>query len=159
MVTMDADAWSHRPRRANKIEDLAQRKQWTIEELMKYQYDEDSLTNQQHIRERLLLRVSVSAVTRRPQQIVGLQAMAISQLRLTEKELSKIPATVPVLVIHGKKDRMVHYAESEKHAGWIKHAKRVDLSDGSKEAKEGHYGHFVSSGRGGRWAWESRDVC
>ncbi|PWN29659.1 alpha/beta-hydrolase [Jaminaea rosea] len=127
---------------ANKIENNEQRKQWTIEELLKYQYDADSLAASQALRERLLLRISVSSVTRRPQQIVGVQAMAISQVRLTESDLSKIPASVPVLVIHGKKDRMVHYAESEKHAGWIKHAKRVDLSDGSKEAKEGHYGHF-----------------
>ncbi|CAO1619707.1 unnamed protein product [Parajaminaea phylloscopi] len=127
---------------ANKIQDLAQRKVYSVQELLRYQYDERTLADEQWAKERLLLRTHVSLHTSRPQSIIALQFMAISQCRLTEQDLGKVPSSVPVLIIHGQKDRMVHYAESDKMDKWIKHAKRVDLSDGPQGARDGWYGHF-----------------
>lgn len=112
--------------------------------MLRYQYDEETLAADQAARERMLFRINVSLTTPRPQQIIALQAMAIAQCRLTEEDLAKVPSSVPVLIIHGKRDRMVHYPESDKMAQWVKHSKRVDLSDGPKAAQGGSYGHFVS---------------
>lgn len=130
--------------RSNRIQDVAQRKLRSVEELLRYQYDETTLSTEQWAKERILFRICVSLNTYRPQPIIALQIMAIGQCRLTEEDLAKVPSSVPVLIIHGKQDRMVHYAESDKIASWIKHSKRVDLSDGPKGAHEGHYGHLVS---------------
>lgn len=88
-------------------------------------------------------RNEVSLQTTRPQEMIALQAGAIGQYR-SRDDLGRIPESVPVMIIHGKLDRMVHYKESEPLEKGIAHAKRVDLSDGVKEAQDGQYGHFVS---------------
>jgi alpha-beta hydrolase superfamily lysophospholipase len=50
--------------------------------------------------------------------------MAISNVD-TRPELHRIPRSLPVLVIHGLRDRMVAYPESEVLMEHIKHAKRL----------------------------------
>ena len=135
-------------RRARKIEDREQRNRWSVEQLLKYQYDEETLATEQWAKERILFRIAISLITPRPQQIIALQAMSISQCRLAESDLRRTPSSVPVLIIHGKRDRMVHYQESDKMDQWIKHSKRVDLTDGPKAAQRGEYGHFVSVSSG-----------
>lgn len=115
------------------------------EQMLHFQYDDASLANNHELEERKRLRIQVSNSTRRPRQTIGMQVIATSQLRLTEKDLGRIPSSVPVMIIHGKRDRMVHYPESDKMEQWIKHSKRVDLSDGPPEAQRGEYAHFVSS--------------
>lgn len=127
--------------RISQIKDPQQRKEWATKEMMSYQYDPTSLEASSDLKAIMDHRIKVSMTTRRPQDIIGLQAMAMRGYK-SKDDLHRIPESVPVLVIHGKKDRMVHYAESEPIMANIRHAKRVDLTDGSKEAQEETYGHF-----------------
>lgn len=128
---------------AGKIKDSKKRKRWATEQMYIYQYDVASLEKNDRLKKIMQDRIEVSLQTTRPQEMIALQAGAIGQYR-SRDDLGRIPESVPVLIIHGKLDRMVHYSESEPLDKGIAHAKRVDLSDGVKEAQEGQYGHFVS---------------
>jgi alpha-beta hydrolase superfamily lysophospholipase len=128
---------------AGKIKDGKKRKRWATEQMLAYQYDVASLEKDERLNKIMQDRIEVSLQTTRPQEMIALQAGAIGQYR-SRDDLGRIPDSVPVLIIHGKLDRMVHYKESEPLEKGITHAKRVDLSDGVKQAQEGQYGHFVS---------------
>lgn len=103
--------------------------------LYSYQYDEGWLSQKEN-KSTFEERVKVSLSTRRPQSIIGSQMLAI-QGRDTREELHKIPESIPVLIIHGKLDRMVKYSESESFTKSIKNAKRIDMHPYTDQ-----YGHF-----------------
>lgn len=90
-------------------------------------------------------RVRESLTTRRPQSIIASQGAAIAQ-RDTRSELGSIPASLPVLVIHGRLDRMVAYSESDYLVKGIKSAKRIDMSPHDEQ-----YGHFWFDYFGADW--------
>lgn len=60
----------------------------------------------------MLTFLSLSIWNRRPAPIIGAQLLAISA-KDTRPDLHRIPSTLPVLIIHGNRDRMVAYSESE----------------------------------------------
>lgn len=128
---------------AEAIEDNAARKMWLTEQMLRYQYDEWSLADPSNpLNTVLKRRIEVSLNTNRPQSIIAQQFMAISSLELTEGDLQRIPASVPALIIHGEKDRMVHPYMGQRLQQWIKHARVIDLSDGPQGAPNHQYGHF-----------------
>ncbi|CEH14577.1 Soluble epoxide hydrolase [Ceraceosorus bombacis] len=95
------------------------------EAIMALQYFPEWITSSQDHASLLAHRVKVSLDTRRPQEIIGLQIGAIGAVD-TRPDLYRIPQTLPTLVIHGKRDRMVAYSESEHILKGIKHATRLD---------------------------------
>lgn len=110
---------------------------------MRLQYDEETLAASEKLRSIMAWRIELSLAENIPQEIVGLQAMAIRAYRSKDPAvLGRIPPSVPVLVIHGKRDRMVRYDESLPFETMIPNVRRVDLSDGPAEAQQGAYGHF-----------------
>lgn len=103
--------------------------------LMSYQYDENWMKEKGN-KPTFEERVKVSLTTRRPQSIIGSQMLAI-QGRDTREELHKISESLPVLIIHGKLDRMVKYSESDSFTKSIKSAKRLDMQPNNDQ-----FGHF-----------------
>lgn len=113
--------------------------------MLRLQYDEESLSNTASPLIPIMNdRIKVSLNTARPQAIIAQQFMAINSLTLSQEDLARIPKSVPVLVIHGKRDRMVHPYMGDKLLDWIEHSSLVDLGDGPRGAKDHQYGHFVS---------------
>lgn len=112
--------------------------------MMEFQYDHAWLAQEAN-RKVLQERVAVSVGTRRPQRIIGAQAAAIAQ-RDVRGELPRIPVSLPVLVIHGTKDRMVAYSESDHIVQGIKHAKRLDMTPHTSD-----FGHFWFDYFGASW--------
>lgn len=104
--------------------------------MMEYQYDPKWLAESLQNKELFKDRVEKSVNSRRPQKIIAYQSAAIGQVD-TRSSLPNIPASLPVLVVHGKLDRMVSYAESEHIVKNIKHAKRFD--PGEKGDQFAHY--------------------
>lgn len=104
--------------------------------MMEYQYDPKWLAANQENKNLFEKRVKEAVNSRRPQKMIALQGAAIAQVD-TRKDLSNIPASLPVLVIHGKLDRMVAYRESDEIVKNIKHAQRFDPG-----SKGDDYGHF-----------------
>lgn len=90
-------------------------------------------------------RVRESLTTRRPQSIIATQSAAIAQ-RDTRADLPRIPSSLPVLVIHGRLDRMVAYSESEYLLKGIKSAKRINMAPHDEQ-----YGHFWFDYFGADW--------
>ncbi|CAO1616125.1 unnamed protein product [Sympodiomycopsis kandeliae] len=128
---------------AEAIQDREARKLWMTEQMLRLQYDEHSLSDRSSPLQPILKnRIEVSLKTNRPQSIIAQQFLAISSLTLSQEDLSKIPASVPTLIIHGQRDRMVHPYMGARLQEWIKHAHLVDLSDGPEGAKDHQYGHF-----------------
>lgn len=104
--------------------------------MMEYQYDPKWIEASSENKKLLESRVQQSINSRRPQKMIAVQGAAIAQVD-TRPNLPNIPASLAVLVIHGKLDRMVAYSESEHIVKNIKHAKRFD--PGSKGDQFGHF--------------------
>ncbi|PKI85105.1 hypothetical protein MVES1_000821 [Malassezia vespertilionis] len=85
-------------------------------------------------------RVARGGDAKRPQAIIASQLGAIAQFDSRES-LAKIPRTLPVMVIHGKMDRMVAYAESEILMQHIQQAKRY-IPNESSGKDVGAFGHM-----------------
>ena len=113
--------------------------------MMEYQYDPKWLAASSENRKLFESRVDKSANSRRPQKMIALQAAAIAQVD-TRPDLPNIPASLPVLVIHGKLDRMVAYSESEHIIKNVKHAVRLDPGE-----KGDQYAHFWFDYFGSQW--------
>lgn len=99
--------------------------------MMEYQYDPDFLAKNDALFQQ---RVQAALDTRRPQSMIMLQSSAIASVNVSDR-LSRVPSSLPVLIIHGKLDRMVAYAESDIIQGGIKHATRM-------QTPSDQYGHF-----------------
>jgi fermentation-respiration switch protein FrsA (DUF1100 family) len=104
--------------------------------MMEYQYDPKWLAANEDHKKLFEYRVDRSTNSRRPQKMIALQAASIAQVD-TRSRLQNIPASLPILVIHGKLDRMVSYKESEAFFQNIKHAQRFD--PGSKGEDYAHF--------------------
>lgn len=104
--------------------------------MMEYQYDSKWLAANQENKTLFEKRVKEAVNSRRPQKMIALQGAAIAQVD-TRKSLPKIPASLPILIIHGKLDRMVAYRESDEIVKKIKHAQRFD--PGNKGEDCGHF--------------------
>jgi alpha-beta hydrolase superfamily lysophospholipase len=113
--------------------------------MMEYQYDPKWLTASEENKRLFEKRVDRAVNSRRPQKIIALQAASIAQVD-TRSSLPQIPSSLPVLVIHGKLDRMVSYQESEAIVKNIKHAKRFDPG-----SKSDNYGHYWFDYYGSQW--------
>lgn len=113
--------------------------------MMEYQYDPQWIAASPENKKLLESRVQVSVKSRRPQKMIALQGAAIAQVD-TRPDLPNIPASLPVLVIHGKLDRMVAYSESEYIVKLIRHAQRFDPG-----SKTDQYGHFWFDYFGSEW--------
>ncbi|KAJ9475320.1 Mitochondrial protein [Pseudozyma hubeiensis] len=113
---------------AEKIPDKKQRNEFITEQMMRLQYHPSALDSDAALQRKFQTRLREVRQTSRPAWIIGLQFMAIQQTDL-RKQLHRIPPTVPVLVIHGKRDRMVLWNESEHILAGIKHASRLTTPD------------------------------
>ena len=120
---------------AESYSDRTERNRFISTEMMKYQYHPEVLSPGTEMHNKFSRRVEVSLNTRRPAQIIGAQFMAIRGQRLADR-LNRVPPSVPVLVIHGHRDRMVKYDESDLILQGIKHAMRFVPPQGSE------FGHF-----------------
>lgn len=112
--------------------------------MMEFQYDRDWLSSQSN-RDFLQTRVKDQMKLRRPQRVIGLQMAAIAA-RDVRSDLPRIPASLPVLVLHGRLDRMVDYSESQYIVDGIKHASRLDMPPHSEQ-----FGHFWYDYFGEMW--------
>ncbi len=120
---------------AAKIPDKAQRNDFITTNMMRLQYHEDALSSTSSpIYAKFEKRLEVAKSTNRPAWIIGLQFMAIQSGDLRQ-QLHRIPQSVQVMVIHGKRDRMVLWKESEVTMEKIGHAKRLSTPSGE-------FGHF-----------------
>ncbi|GAC98357.1 mitochondrial protein [Pseudozyma hubeiensis SY62] len=113
---------------AEKIPDKKQRNEFITEQMMRLQYHPSALDSNPTLQRKFQSRLREVRQTSRPAWIIGLQFMAIQQADL-RKQLHRIPCTVPVLVIHGKRDRMVLWNESEHILTGIQHASRLTTPD------------------------------
>ncbi|EST08638.1 hypothetical protein PSEUBRA_001712 [Kalmanozyma brasiliensis GHG001] len=120
---------------AEKIPDKKKRNDYITENMMRVQYHEDVLGPGKPMQRKFEERLEMVRNTNRPAWVIGLQFMAIQSEDLRE-QLGRIPESVPVMVIHGKRDRMVLWDESERILAGVKHAKR--LTDTPSE----EFGHF-----------------
>ena len=119
---------------AEKIADKTQRNDFITFNMMKVQYHDEVLGEGKQMETKFRQRLETVRGTKRPAHTIALQFLAIQAADVREN-LHRIPASLPVLVIHGAKDRMVLYNESDHILKGIKHAKR--LSTPSPE-----FGHF-----------------
>ncbi|PWN51233.1 alpha/beta-hydrolase [Violaceomyces palustris] len=119
----------------NKIEDKQKRKLFLTEELMKLQYHPEALVHGSEICRKFQRRIEVSLKTRRPAEIIGFQFLAIQANDVREK-LHRIPSSLPVLIIHGRRDRMVSFSETEYTTKGIPHALWFKAKGGDQ------FGHF-----------------
>lgn len=113
--------------------------------MMEYQYDPAWLAASAANKKVFESRVADSVNSRRPQKIIALQGAAIAQVD-SRSDLPRVPASLDVLVIHGKLDRMVAYSESEHIIKNINHAVRFDPG-----AKGDQFGHFWFDYHGADW--------
>lgn len=101
-----------------------ERKKFMTQTLLELQYFPEWIQASQDNRNLIKERVKDSMATRRPQEIIGLQIGAI-MAHDVRPDLHKVPKSLPVLIIHGTRDRMVYYQESELIVEGIKHATRL----------------------------------
>ncbi|SPO32747.1 uncharacterized protein UTRI_05749_B [Ustilago trichophora] len=120
---------------ASSITDKTARNDFITYNMMRVQYHDAVLGPTGSLQSKFESRLKLVRTTNRPASIIGLQFIAISSADL-RKQLHNIPESCPVLVIHGEKDRMVLYNESEAILLGIKHAKRLNDTP-SKD-----FGHF-----------------
>jgi pimeloyl-ACP methyl ester carboxylesterase len=113
--------------------------------LMEYQYDPTWLAASTKNKKLFQDRIQQSANSRRPNKMIALQSAAIAQMD-TRPRLPSIPSSLPVLIIHGKLDRMVAYSESDYLVKLIKHATRFDPGSNGDQ-----YGHFWFDYFGTEW--------
>lgn len=119
----------------------AERDRLVAEYFIKLQYHDDVLVSGHDVQKKFDWRLGLAAQTRRPQLVVLQQSMAISQCDVREK-LKQLPRRLPIMVIHGRRDRMVRYVESEELLAYIPQAVRhVPRPAGSPDGTE-EFGHF-----------------
>ena len=119
---------------AEGIKDKKERNDYITYNMMKVQYHDDVLGPGKPMQEKFEKRLELVRNTNRPAWVIGLQFLAIQGADLRE-QLHRIPGSLPVMVIHGKRDRMVLESEGEVILDHIKHAKRLSDNDGE-------FGHF-----------------
>ncbi|SJX65372.1 uncharacterized protein SRS1_15643 [Sporisorium reilianum f. sp. reilianum] len=107
---------------AEKIADKKQRNDYITEQMMQLQYHPAAL--QGPLQAQFQHRLAIARTTKRPAHIIALQFLAIQSTDLRPL-LHRIPPTLEVMVIHGKRDQMVLYAESDRILHGIKHARRL----------------------------------
>lgn len=120
---------------AAKIKDKNARNDFITENLMRVQYHDAVLGPGKPLQHKFEQRLALVRKTNRPQWVIGLQFLAIQSQDL-RTQLGRIPESLPVMVIHGKRDRMVLWEESEKIMEGVKHAKRL------KDTPSEEFGHF-----------------
>lgn len=103
--------------------------------MLRYQYDEASLASSGTLAARLQARIDASEGTRRPQAVILQQAGAIAQYDAREA-LRRVPRGLPVLIVHGRCDRMVDYGEARELEACLPQAQRCVPRDGEA------YGHM-----------------
>ena len=119
----------------------AERDRLVVEYFTKLQYHDDVLVPGHDVQKKFDSRMVLAAQTRRPQLVILQQSMAISQCDVREK-LKELPRGLPIMVIHGRRDRMVRYVESEELLEHIPQAVRyVPRPAGSPDGTE-EFGHF-----------------
>ncbi|TKY90202.1 hypothetical protein EX895_000200 [Sporisorium graminicola] len=121
--------------KAESIADKKERNDYITQEMMQLQYHPAALGPSGPLQRQFEHRLQVARTTKRPAYIIGLQFLAIQSTDL-RKQLHRIPATLPVMVIHGRRDQMVLYSESERILNGIKHAKRL------QDTPSTEFGHF-----------------
>ncbi|KAF8310432.1 Alpha/Beta hydrolase protein [Cantharellus anzutake] len=72
-----------------------------------------------------------SMILKRPSKQIARQALSVRNTD-TRPLLPSIPSSIPILVIHGTKDRIIHYAESNYLTRHIKHAQRIAIDPSGK---------------------------
>lgn len=120
---------------AEHIKNKTERNDFITYNMMKVQYHDDVLGPGKPLQAKFEKRLELVRGTNRPAWVIGLQFMAIQGADL-RGQLKRVPESVPVMVVHGKRDRMVLESEGEKILECIKHAKRLQ-DEPSRE-----YGHF-----------------
>ncbi|SPO30285.1 uncharacterized protein UTRI_05749 [Ustilago trichophora] len=120
---------------ASSIADKTARNDFITYNMMRVQYHEDVLGPNGSLQSKFESRLNLVRNTNRPAPIIALQFMAISSTDLRQ-QLENIPESCPIMLIHGHKDRMVLYHESEKILQGIKHAKRLNDTPSTE------FGHF-----------------
>ncbi|KAN0063893.1 hypothetical protein ACQY0O_003499 [Thecaphora frezii] len=118
---------------AAKIKNNEERNLFITTEMMKLQYHPEVLQPGSALHRQLEHRIHVSLSTRQPAEIITYQFFAIQGCD-TRPDLHRIPETLPVLVIHGHRDRVVSYSESDYIVKGIKHARRFVPEQGSEFA-------------------------
>ncbi|CAD6885351.1 unnamed protein product [Tilletia controversa] len=88
-------------------------------------------------------RIALSLQTKPPQATIMAQMQAISSTDV-RPVLPRIPSSFPVLILHGKRDRMVAFQETEYTRKGIGHAETLFLED---------VGHFWYDMHGGAEFW------
>ncbi|SNX87646.1 uncharacterized protein MEPE_06356 [Melanopsichium pennsylvanicum] len=120
---------------AEKIKDKKERNDFITYNMMKVQYHDAVLGPKGELQGKFEKRLESVRNTNRPAWIIGLQFLAIQSADL-RKQLHNVPQSLPIMVIHGDKDRMVLHEESDKIMEGIAHAKRL------KDTPSGEFGHF-----------------
>ncbi|EPQ28007.1 uncharacterized protein PFL1_04334 [Pseudozyma flocculosa PF-1] len=118
---------------AAKIKGKQERDLYITTEMMRLQYHADALRPGTELYKKFEDRIQVSLGTRQPAEIIASQFFAIQGCDV-RKQLHRIPSTLPVLVIHGHRDRMVSYSESDYIVKGIPHARRFVPPQGSEFA-------------------------
>lgn len=120
---------------AEKISDKKKRNEFITYNMMKVQYHDDVLGPNGALQSKFEQRLELVRSTNRPAHTIALQFLAIQAADL-RPQLKNIPQSVPVMVIHGHKDRMVKYDESDYILKGIPHAKRL------ADTPSTEFGHF-----------------
>lgn len=120
-----------RMERASQASSRQEGKRIITTTMMEYQYDPKFLSSNDAL---FQSRIQTALDSRRPQSIILLQSGAIAPVNVGGV-LERVPASLPVLIIHGKLDRMVAVSESDLIQKGIKHAKRIPTPSDQ-------YGHF-----------------
>ncbi|KAH9808911.1 hydrolase/acyltransferase [Melampsora americana] len=102
-----------------------ERKYEFTKKLMEAQYDDDWLTKNV---EMLDHRVRTSLLAKRPGAVIMRQAMACQGLDL-RAGLLNISPTIPILSLHGTKDKIVGFKEQAKILESIPHAQKAKVPD------------------------------
>ncbi|KDN52777.1 alpha/beta-hydrolase [Tilletiaria anomala UBC 951] len=105
---------------------------------------EASETNRNIIQHRIDMDLKVD----RPAEVIGLQIAACARLDMRPL-LSSIPASLPILLIHGERDCVITYAETRDLEQGIQHAEWLDHPELGRL-----YGHwFFDFGKDGADGW------
>ncbi|WFD00914.1 hypothetical protein MYAM1_003670 [Malassezia yamatoensis] len=103
--------------------------------MLEFQYDKSVVGKGGILDAKMQRRIEESLHSRRPQIVITQQAGAISQYDSREA-LKSLPKHLPVLLIQGKRDRMVNYEESQTIQECIPGAQRYIPPQGEE------YGHM-----------------
>ncbi|WFD44977.1 hypothetical protein MPSI1_003653 [Malassezia psittaci] len=103
--------------------------------MLEFQYDQSVIGAGGILDAKMKRRMEESLQSRRPQRVIAQQAGAVSQYDSREA-LKSLPRHLPVLLIQGKRDRMVNYEESHIIQDCIPGAERYIPPEGEE------YGHM-----------------